>query len=94
MVADLLLDKEIIRVPKGHTKFITKEFKKWLSKADVKTLYIEPGSLWENGYCESFNGKMTKYLTVGNGRNLSMELFDTIYGIEVLMKCLWYKNVG
>ncbi len=30
----------------------------WLTKLDVKTLFIEPGSPGENGYMESFNGKM------------------------------------
>jgi putative transposase len=30
----------------------------WLAKLGAKTLYIEPGSPWENGYCESFNGKL------------------------------------
>ena len=30
----------------------------WLAKLGTNTLYIEPGSPWENGYCESFNGKL------------------------------------
>ena len=30
----------------------------WLAQIESKTLFIEPGSLWENGYCESFNGKL------------------------------------
>jgi putative transposase len=30
----------------------------WLAKLGARTLYIEPGSPWENGYCESFNGKL------------------------------------
>jgi putative transposase len=30
----------------------------WLSRRQIKTLYIEPGSPWENGYNESFNGKL------------------------------------
>ena len=32
--------------------------RKWLGQLGTKTLYIEPGSPWENGYCESFNGKL------------------------------------
>jgi transposase InsO family protein len=32
--------------------------RKWLADTGVKTLYIEPGSPWENGYCESFNSKL------------------------------------
>ena len=34
------------------------ELRKWLAKLGTKTLYIELGSPWENGYCESFNGKL------------------------------------
>ena len=30
----------------------------WFAKLGATTLYIEPGSPWENGYCESFNGKL------------------------------------
>jgi transposase InsO family protein len=37
---------------------IAKALRKWLAQLGTKTLYIEPGSPWENGYCESFNGKL------------------------------------
>lgn len=30
----------------------------WLGRIGVKMLFIEPGSPWENDYCESFNGKL------------------------------------
>jgi transposase InsO family protein len=36
-------------------EFIAKELRIWLSGIGVKTAYIEPGSPWENGFCESFN---------------------------------------
>jgi transposase InsO family protein len=39
-------------------EFIAEELRKWLGKLSTKTLYSEPGSPWENGYCESFNGKL------------------------------------
>lgn len=39
-------------------EFTAKKVKKWLKKMNVKTLFIEPGSPWENGYMESFNGHM------------------------------------
>ena len=39
-------------------EFIAEKLRTWLSDLKVKTLYIAPGSPWENGYCESFNGKM------------------------------------
>ena len=48
---------EHIRSDNGP-EFVAKELRKWLRKVGTGTLYIEPGSPWENGYCESFNGKM------------------------------------
>ena len=39
-------------------EFITEELRKWLGKLGTRRLYIGPGSPWENGYCESFNGKL------------------------------------
>src|ERR1700747_3670242 len=32
--------------------------RQWFASVGAKTLYIEPGSPWENGYCESFNGRL------------------------------------
>ena len=37
----------------------------WLGQVGAKTLYIEPASPWENGYCESFNGKLRDELLNG-----------------------------
>ena len=37
----------------------------WLAGVGAQTLYIEPGSPWENGYCESFNGKLRDELLNG-----------------------------
>jgi transposase InsO family protein len=59
-LADVMLVRGIpehIRSDNGP-EFIAEELRKWLSKLGTKTLYIEPGSPWENGYCESFNGKL------------------------------------
>ena len=39
-------------------EFAAKAVRKWLSRSGVGTLFIEPGSPWENGYVESFNGKL------------------------------------
>jgi transposase InsO family protein len=39
-------------------EFIFNRFRGWLERLEVRPLYIEPGSPWENGYIESFNGKM------------------------------------
>ena len=39
-------------------EFTAKLVRQWLARLSVQTLYIEPGSPWENGYNESFNGKL------------------------------------
>ena len=39
-------------------EMIAKVLRQWLSGLGTKSLSIEPGSPWENGYCESFNGKL------------------------------------
>jgi putative transposase len=39
-------------------EFVARELRKWLAGLGTGPLYIEPGSPWENGYCESFNGKL------------------------------------
>jgi transposase InsO family protein len=39
-------------------EFTAQKVKKWLKKMDVKTLFVEPGSPWENGYIESFNSHL------------------------------------
>jgi transposase InsO family protein len=38
-------------------EFVARALRKWRAAKGAKTLYIEPGSPWENGYCESFNSK-------------------------------------
>jgi transposase InsO family protein len=48
---------EYLRSDNGP-EFVARELRHWLAKLGTGTLYIEPGSPWENGYCESFNGKL------------------------------------
>jgi putative transposase len=48
---------EHIRSDNGP-EFVEKALRGWLERLGVATLYIEPGSPWENGYCESFNSKL------------------------------------
>jgi putative transposase len=43
-------------------EFIAKAVRKWLEKSGVRTLYIEPGSPWQNGYIESFNSRFRDLL--------------------------------
>ena len=46
-------------------EFTAKVVREWLERIGVKTLFIEPGSPWENGYNESFNGKLRDELLNG-----------------------------
>ena len=48
---------EYIRSDNGP-EFVAAELRQWLARTGAATLYIEPGSPWENGYCESFNSKL------------------------------------
>ena len=59
-LADVMLWRGIpehIRSDNGP-EFVAKELRGWLANLGTVPLYIEPGSPWENGYCESFNGKL------------------------------------
>ena len=62
-VIDALTDLFIVRdVPTyirsdNGPEFIAKAVKLWIKAVGAKTAYIEPGSPWENGYCESFNAR-------------------------------------
>ena len=69
---------EHIRSDNG-TEFTAREIRKWLANIGVKTLYITPASPWENGYIESFNGKLRDEL-------LNREVFSTLMEAKVLIE--------
>lgn len=56
----------------------------WLAQIGVKTLYITPGSLWENGYCESFNGSLRDELLNG-------EIFYSLAEARILIEA-WRRH--
>jgi putative transposase len=58
-------------------EFVAKDLRKWLADTGAKTLYIEPGSLWENGHCESFNSNFRDEFLNG-------EIFYSIRELRVL----------
>ena len=68
---------EHIRSDNG-SEFTARVIRSWLNKLGVKTLFIEPGSPWENGYIESFNGKLRDEL-------LNRESFTTLTEAKVLI---------
>lgn len=47
---------EFIRSDNG-SEFIAKELQAWLAQENIRTIYIEPGSPWQNGFVESFHGR-------------------------------------
>ena len=58
-------------------EFIASKLRQWLNALQVAPLYIEPGSPWENGYVESFNGKMREQFLNG-------ELFYTLKEAQII----------
>jgi hypothetical protein len=70
-VIDVLSDLFIPRGIPGHIRsdngpeFIAKAVCEWIVAVGAKTAFIEPGSPWENGYCESFNSKLRDELLNG-----------------------------
>jgi len=74
---------EYIRSDNG-TEFTAKAIRKWLNQLGVKTLFIERGSPWENGYLESFNGKLRDEL-------LKREIFTTLEEALVLIE-MWRRE--
>ena len=69
---------DYIRSDNG-SEFTAKAVREWLTRVGVKTLYIEPGSPWENGYNESFNGKLRDELLNG-------EIFYTLKEAQILIE--------
>jgi putative transposase len=84
-VIDQLFQLFILRAIPEHIRsdngpeFTAREIRHWLSGMGVKTLFIEPGSPWENGYIESFNGKLRDEL-------LNREVFNTLTEAKVLIE--------
>jgi transposase InsO family protein len=74
---------EYIRSDNGP-EFTAQAVRQWLHEVGVQTLFIEPGSPWENGYIESFNGKLRDEL-------LNREIFDTLFEAQVLIEG-WRKE--
>jgi len=74
---------EHIRSDNGP-ELTAKTLREWLGNLGVKTLFIEPGSPWENGYIESFNGKFRNEL-------LNREIFTTLLEAKVLVEA-WRRE--
>jgi putative transposase len=64
-------------------EFAARAVRDWLGKVGVKTLFIEPGSPWENGYIESFNARLRNELLDG-------EIFYTPEEVHVISG--WWRE--
>jgi len=85
-MADVMLERgvpEHIRSDNG-AEMTAKIVRGWFAKLGAKTLYIEPGSPWENGYCESFNGKL-------RDECLNGEIFYSLKEAKVVIQ-QWRKH--
>ena len=84
-VIDVLSDLFILRGVPGHIRsdngpeFAATAVRDWISGVGARTAFIEPGSPWENGYVESFNGKLRDEL-------LNVEAFNTLAEARVLIE--------
>ena len=61
------------------SEFTAKKVRQFLARLAIKPLFIEPGSPWENGYIESFNGKMRDEL-------LAREIFYTLKEAQIIIE--------
>jgi putative transposase len=80
-LTDLFCEKGVLvhlRSDNGP-EFLAKRLRAWLTRLTVKPLFIEPGSPWENGYIESFNGKMRDELLNG-------EIFYSVKEADILIE--------
>ncbi len=81
VLSDLFVERgtpEYLRSDNGP-EFTAGLIREWLDRVDVQTLFIEPGSPWENGYVESFNGKLRDELLDG-------EIFYTLQEAKILIE--------
>ncbi len=80
-LSDLFVRRGVPRYLRSDNgpEFTANKVREWLNRVEVKTLFIVPGSPWENGYIESFNGKLRDEL-------LDREIFDTLLEAKVLIE--------
>ena len=72
---------EHIRSDNGP-EFVAQKLRQWLGNLGTETLYIEPGSPWENGYCESFSGRL-------RDECLNGEIFYSLQEAQIVIEQWW-----
>jgi transposase InsO family protein len=89
-VIDALTDLFIMRGSPAFIRsdngpeFIAQAMRDWIAAVGAKTAYIEPGSPWENGYCESFNARFRDEL-------LNCEIFYSLREAQIIIE-EWRKH--
>jgi len=89
-VIDVLTDLFILRGPPAFIRsdngaeFVAEAVREWIAAVGTKTAYIEPGSPWENGYCESFNARFRDELLNG-------EIFYSLKEAQIVIED-WRKH--
>ena len=81
---EISLNPDVVSIRDNGTGMTAKPVREWLDRLSVKTLFIEPGRPCENGYLESFNGKVQDEV-------LNVESFDTLFDGQVLVEG-WRKH--
>lgn len=69
----------MVDIASDRPEFISRPLRSWLTRLGIDPLYIEPGSPWEHGSCESFNGMIRNQLLNG-------EVFYTLKEAQVIIK--------
>jgi transposase InsO family protein len=84
-VVDALTDLFILRGPPGYIRsdngpeFVAEKVRSWITAVGARTAFIEPGSPWENGYCEAFNARFRNEL-------LNAEIFFSLREAQILIE--------
>ena len=84
VLTELFIERGVPVHIRSDNGLIAKRVRDWLERLQVRPLFIEPGSPWENGYIESFNGKMRDEL-------LSLEIFYSLKEAQVLIE-MWRRH--
>ena len=81
VLSDVMLERGIPRFIRSDNgpEFVAKILRNWLKSISPETAYIEPGNPWQNGYCESFNGKFRDQFLNG-------ELFYSLNEARILIE--------
>jgi putative transposase len=68
-----------VPISDNGAEFVARCLQNWLAEQNTRPLFIEPGSPWQNGKCESFNGRF-------RDECLNMEWFDSLKEAQMLVE--------